>query len=125
MAAAGGGGAGTPKALPSSGPKSLREMPHPLAASSSDEAGADLTPSPDLQLPRSIADKDYTQLRMAVFVWFSLPNCSFQLPMSHFLDMGQKLISLVGLAGTMSCSEHHLSCPKTMMKVIIHIWKYK
>ncbi|XP_048359949.1 sorting nexin-30 [Sphaerodactylus townsendi] len=58
MAAAGGGGAGTPKALPSSGPKSLREMPHPLAASSSDEAGADLTPSPDLQLPRSIADKD-------------------------------------------------------------------
>ncbi|CAI5796636.1 sorting nexin-30 isoform X1 [Podarcis lilfordi] len=57
-AAGGGGGAGTPKALPSSGPKSLREMPHPLAASSSEEAGAELTPSPDLQLPRSIADKD-------------------------------------------------------------------
>uniref|UniRef100_A0A670JSV8 Sorting nexin-30 n=1 Tax=Podarcis muralis TaxID=64176 RepID=A0A670JSV8_PODMU len=57
-AGGGGGGAGTPKALPSSGPKSLREMPHPLAASSSEEAGAELTPSPDLQLPRSIADKD-------------------------------------------------------------------
>ncbi|KAF7237538.1 Sorting nexin-30 [Varanus komodoensis] len=58
MSAAGGNGAGTPKALPSSGPKSLRDMPHPLAASSSEEAGAELTPSPDLQLPRSIAEKD-------------------------------------------------------------------
>lgn len=56
-AGGGGGGAGTPKALPSSGPKSLRDMPHPLAASSSEEAGAELTPSPDFQLPRSIADK--------------------------------------------------------------------
>ncbi|XP_054842825.1 sorting nexin-30 isoform X1 [Eublepharis macularius] len=58
MSAAGGGGAGTSKALPSSGPKSLRDMPHPLAASSSEEAGAELTPSPDFQLPRSLADKD-------------------------------------------------------------------
>ncbi|XP_062827923.1 sorting nexin-30 isoform X1 [Anolis carolinensis] len=58
MSAAGGGGAGTPKTLPSSGPRSLRDMPHPLAASSSEEAAGDLTPSPELQLPRSLADKD-------------------------------------------------------------------
>uniref|UniRef100_A0A8V0XWK9 Sorting nexin-30 n=1 Tax=Gallus gallus TaxID=9031 RepID=A0A8V0XWK9_CHICK len=53
-----GGAAGIPKPLPSSGPKSLREMPHPLATSSSEEMGPALTPSPDLLLPRSIADKD-------------------------------------------------------------------
>lgn len=52
-----GGAAGIPKPLPSSGPKSLREMPHPLATSSSEEMGPALTPSPDLLLPRSIADK--------------------------------------------------------------------
>lgn len=52
-----GGAAGVPKPLPSSGPKSLREMPHPLATSSSEEMGPALTPSPDLLLPRSIADK--------------------------------------------------------------------
>lgn len=52
-----GGAAGAPKPLPSSGPKSLREMPHPLATSSSEEMGPALTPSPDLLLPRSIADK--------------------------------------------------------------------
>ncbi|XP_075267340.1 sorting nexin-30 [Opisthocomus hoazin] len=53
-----GASAGAPKPLPSSGPKSLREMPHPLATSSSEEMGPALTPSPDLLLPRSIADKD-------------------------------------------------------------------
>ncbi|XP_068857102.1 sorting nexin-30 [Aphelocoma coerulescens] len=53
-----GGAASAPKPLPSSGPKSLREMPHPLATSSSEEMGPALTPSPDLLLPRSIADKD-------------------------------------------------------------------
>lgn len=52
-----GGAASAPKPLPSSGPKSLREMPHPLATSSSEEMGPALTPSPDLLLPRSIADK--------------------------------------------------------------------
>lgn len=58
MSVAGDGGAGTPKALPSSGPKSLQDIPHPLAvASSSEELSVELTPSPDLQLPRSIADK--------------------------------------------------------------------
>ncbi|TFK10340.1 isoleucine--tRNA ligase, mitochondrial [Platysternon megacephalum] len=55
---AGGGGLGTPRALPSSGPRALRDMPHPLAASSSEEAASELTPSPDLLLPRSFADKD-------------------------------------------------------------------
>ncbi|XP_071588073.1 sorting nexin-30 isoform X2 [Heliangelus exortis] len=53
-----GGAAGTPRPLPSSGPKSLREMPHPLATSSSEEMGPALSPSPDLLLPRGIADKD-------------------------------------------------------------------
>ncbi|XP_053824906.1 sorting nexin-30 isoform X1 [Vidua chalybeata] len=53
-----GSAASAPKPLPSSGPKSLREMPHPLATSSSEEMGPTLTPSPDLLLPRSIADKD-------------------------------------------------------------------
>ncbi|XP_002188268.4 sorting nexin-30 [Taeniopygia guttata] len=52
------GAASAPKPLPSSGPKSLREMPHPLATSSSEEMGPALTPSPDVLLPRSIADKD-------------------------------------------------------------------
>ncbi|XP_037758078.1 sorting nexin-30 isoform X2 [Chelonia mydas] len=54
---AGGGGLGTPRALPSSGPRALRDMPHPLAASSSEEAASELSPSPDLLLPRSFADK--------------------------------------------------------------------
>ncbi|XP_026528085.1 sorting nexin-30 isoform X1 [Notechis scutatus] len=58
MSVTGDGGAGTPKALPSSGPKSLQDIPHPLAASSSEELSVELTPSPDLPLPRSIADKD-------------------------------------------------------------------
>eukprot|EP00075_Anas_platyrhynchos_P013644 XP_027302897.1 sorting nexin-30 [Anas platyrhynchos] len=49
---------GAPKPLPSSGPKSLREMPHPLATSSSEEMGPALSPSPDLLLPRGAADKD-------------------------------------------------------------------
>ncbi|XP_041342276.1 sorting nexin-30 isoform X1 [Pyrgilauda ruficollis] len=57
-----GGAASAPKPLPSSGPKSLREMPHPLATSSSEEMGPALTPSPDLLLPRSIADKPWALL---------------------------------------------------------------
>lgn len=49
---------GPPKALPSSGPQSLRDMPHPLAGSSSEEAvGGDNTPSPDLLMARSFGDK--------------------------------------------------------------------
>uniref|UniRef100_A0A8D1QEJ5 Sorting nexin-30 n=1 Tax=Sus scrofa TaxID=9823 RepID=A0A8D1QEJ5_PIG len=48
-----------PKALPSTGPHSLRDMPHPLAGSSSEEAvGGDSTPSPDLLMARSFGDKD-------------------------------------------------------------------
>ncbi|XP_059957344.1 sorting nexin-30 isoform X2 [Mesoplodon densirostris] len=51
--------AGPPKALPSTGPHSLRDMPHPLAGSSSEEAvGGDSTPSPDLLTARSFGDKD-------------------------------------------------------------------
>lgn len=47
-----------PKALPSTGPHSLRDMPHPLAGSSSEEAvGGDSTPSPDLLMARSFGDK--------------------------------------------------------------------
>uniref|UniRef100_A0ABK0LR85 Sorting nexin-30 n=1 Tax=Rattus norvegicus TaxID=10116 RepID=A0ABK0LR85_RAT len=50
---------GPPKALPSTGPQSLRDMPHPLAGSSSEEAvGGDSTPSPDLLMARSFGDKD-------------------------------------------------------------------
>ncbi|XP_008829368.1 sorting nexin-30 [Nannospalax galili] len=50
---------GPPKALPSTGPHSLRDMPHPLAGSSSEEAvGGDSTPSPDLLMARSFGDKD-------------------------------------------------------------------
>ncbi|XP_021117895.1 sorting nexin-30 isoform X5 [Heterocephalus glaber] len=50
---------GPPKALLSSGPHSLRDMPHPLAVSSSEEAvGGDSTPSPDLLVARSFGDKD-------------------------------------------------------------------
>ncbi|KAM9082627.1 sorting nexin-30 isoform 3-T5 [Megaptera novaeangliae] len=50
---------GPPKALPSTGPHSLRDMPHPLAGSSSEEAvGGDSTPSPDLLTARSFGDKD-------------------------------------------------------------------
>ncbi|XP_070315375.1 sorting nexin-30 isoform X2 [Odocoileus virginianus] len=50
---------GPPKALPSTGPQSLRDMPHPLAGSSSEEAvGGDSTPSPDLLTARSFGDKD-------------------------------------------------------------------
>nr|XP_012624371.1 sorting nexin-30 isoform X1 [Microcebus murinus] len=50
---------GPPKALPSTGPHSLRDMPHPLAGSSSEEAvGGDSTPSPDLLMGRSFGDKD-------------------------------------------------------------------
>lgn len=49
---------GPPKALPSTGPQSLRDMPHPLAGSSSEEAvGGDSTPSPDLLMARSFGDK--------------------------------------------------------------------
>lgn len=49
---------GPPKALPSTGPQSLRDMPHPLAGSSSEEAvGGDSTPSPDLLTARSFGDK--------------------------------------------------------------------
>lgn len=49
---------GPPKALPSTGPHSLRDMPHPLAGSSSEEAvGGDRTPSPDLLMGRSFGDK--------------------------------------------------------------------
>lgn len=49
---------GPPKALPSTGPHSLRDMPHPLAGSSSEEAvGGDSTPSPDLLMARSFGDK--------------------------------------------------------------------
>ncbi|KAJ8792642.1 hypothetical protein J1605_019861 [Eschrichtius robustus] len=49
---------GPPKALPSTGPHSLRDMPHPLAGSSSEEAvGGDSTPSPDLLTARSFGDK--------------------------------------------------------------------
>lgn len=49
---------GPPKALLSSGPHSLRDMPHPLAGSSSEEAvGGDSTPSPDLLVARSFGDK--------------------------------------------------------------------
>lgn len=49
---------GLPKALPSTGPHSLRDMPHPLAGSSSEEAvGGDSTPSPDLLMARSFGDK--------------------------------------------------------------------
>lgn len=50
--------AGPPKALPSTGPQSLRDVPHPLAGSSSEEAvGGDSTPSPDLPRTRSFGDK--------------------------------------------------------------------
>lgn len=49
---------GPPKALQSTGPQSLRDMPHPLAGSSSEEAvGGDSTPSPDLLTARSFGDK--------------------------------------------------------------------
>lgn len=49
---------GPPKALLSTGPQSLRDMPHPLAGSSSEEAvGGDSTPSPDLLMARSFGDK--------------------------------------------------------------------
>ncbi|EHB15390.1 Sorting nexin-30 [Heterocephalus glaber] len=48
---------GTPKALLSSGPHSLRDMP--LATSSSEEAvGGHSTPSPDLLVALSFGDKD-------------------------------------------------------------------
>ncbi|XP_045878421.1 sorting nexin-30 isoform X1 [Meles meles] len=50
---------GPPKGLPSTGPHSLLDMPHPLAGSSSEEAvGGDSTPSPDLLMARSFGDKD-------------------------------------------------------------------
>lgn len=49
---------GPPKGLPSTGPHSLLDMPHPLAGSSSEEAvGGDSTPSPDLLMARSFGDK--------------------------------------------------------------------
>uniref|UniRef100_A0A8C0LAN9 Sorting nexin-30 n=1 Tax=Canis lupus dingo TaxID=286419 RepID=A0A8C0LAN9_CANLU len=50
---------GPPRGLPSTGPHSLLDMPHPLAGSSSEEAvGGDSTPSPDLLTARSFGDKD-------------------------------------------------------------------
>uniref|UniRef100_A0A673UP59 Sorting nexin-30 n=1 Tax=Suricata suricatta TaxID=37032 RepID=A0A673UP59_SURSU len=50
---------GPPRGLPSTGPHSLLDMPHPLAGSSSEEAvGGDSTPSPDLLMARSFGDKD-------------------------------------------------------------------
>ncbi|XP_004678008.1 PREDICTED: sorting nexin-30 [Condylura cristata] len=76
---------GPPKALPSTGPHSLRDMPHPLAGSSSEEAvGGDSTPSPDLLMTRSFGDK-------STRVEFDLPEYSVRRRYQDFDWLRNKL----------------------------------